>query len=750
VSERMAHWALALIVSLYLVLGMAYSLVNPVFESPDEALNYANIRYLVKERRLPVLEPDEVSKAHHPPLYYALGALLTFWVPDENFVAIVERENPFWAYRSWEYGVDNKSLYLHDPELEGFPYRDATLGIHLVRWLSLLMGAGAVLCVYGATRELFPRRRAVAVGATALVAFNPMFLFISGSVHDDALANLVAAATLYVTAKVLVHGPTARRVIALGLLMGLAVLTKFTCLPVLPTVGFALLWRLLADRGRIGWREAARFGGIMIGLALLVSGWWFVRNQILYGDPTSLVREAEVWGTRENAPDLLAALGELGFLYDSAWGAFGYGQISMPAWTYWLVRLLGLVALGGLVLFWIRRRSGKVPWERSLSALLILSTAPLVVFLVVFARMTVNAVANFGRYLFVTLTILASLCALGLNEWLAFRARTWLAAGLAVAMLALAIFALVGVLWPAYAPPAMLSPNYIREIVQPADVRFASSIRLVGYGTDRKHVLPGEEVTVTLCWEALAPMADDYVYFVHILGLQESKVGARDTHPGLGRYPTSQWKVGEAFCDAVRVPVEKWAPAPAVYDVAVGWYLYKEGEVREHLPAYDSAGSLLELVTLGKLKVRPEAYATIETPNRLDADLGGQVTLLGYDVDRLDVTPGESVNVTLYWAAQVPIPVDYTVFVHLAAPQGPPYAQDDTQPRRGAYPTSFWDVGEIVSDPHTILVPHDLPPGEYPLVAGMYLLETGERLSADAVQLTTLRLRPEPDQGAAP
>jgi hypothetical protein len=136
----------------------------------------------------------------------------------------------------------------------------------------------------------------------------------------------------------------------------------------------------------------------------------------------------------------------------------------------------------------------------------------------------------------------------------------------------------------------------------------------------------------------------------------------------------------------------------------------------------------LELVTLGKIKVKPKEYATVEVPNQLDADLGDQVVLLGYDVDKLAAVQGEAVNVTLYWVAQAPVPVDYTVFLHLAAATGPPHAQDDCQPQRGGYPTSFWDVGEVVVDMHTILIPPDLPSGEYPLVAGVYLLETGQRL----------------------
>jgi 4-amino-4-deoxy-L-arabinose transferase-like glycosyltransferase len=751
VSGRAVRWALPLVVVGYLVLGVAYTLANPVFESPDEALNYENIRFFVEERSLPVLEPDEVSKAHHPPLYYILAAVATFWVPDDNYEAIVERENPFWAYRL-EPGVDNKSLYLHDPELEGF--RGAALGLYLVRWISLLMGVGTILCVYGTARELVPSRPAVAVGAAVLVALNPMFLFISGSVHDDSLANLVAAGMLFATARIAMRGTTARRAVVLGVMIGLAILTKLTCLLVVPTVGIVLLYRALG--GRDGWPRVLKTGAIVAVVALVVGGWWLVRNQILYGDPTSMSRQVEAWeDTRPGGPDLAAAVRELGFLHDSAWGAFGYGQIPLPGWTYGLTRFLGLMAVGGLVLFWVRRRTGHLAWELPPLMFLIVLSGPLVTFLIVFARMISIDTANFGRYLFVSLPFLALLYALGLGEWVRPGARAKLMAGLAVAMLALAIFALVGVLWPAYAPPAKLSVDQVQRRARPADLRFGASpggsIRLLGYDVDRDRVLPGGEVAVTLCWEALAPMEEDFVYYVHIIGPGEDKAGARDTHPGLGRYPTGRWSPGDRFCDVVRVSVSEEAAAPAVYDVVVGWYRYEEGTIHGHLPAYAADGTPLELVTLGRVKVRPKAYETVEPPNRLGADLGGQVTLLGYDVDRLKVASGESVNITLYWEARVAVPADYTVFLHLPSPDGPPFAQADGQPQHGAYPASFWDVGEVVADPRTIVVPADLPPGDYSLVAGMYLLETGVRLpwlapdgkaQGDAVPLLTLTVRP--------
>jgi hypothetical protein len=65
-------------------LGVAFS-PGSIFEPPDEANHYLFVRYLQVHRALPVqgLDPDG-PRAHHPPLYFLLGALLSAWVPNDG------------------------------------------------------------------------------------------------------------------------------------------------------------------------------------------------------------------------------------------------------------------------------------------------------------------------------------------------------------------------------------------------------------------------------------------------------------------------------------------------------------------------------------------------------------------------------------------------------------------------------------------------------------------------------------------
>jgi hypothetical protein len=92
------------------------------------------------------------------------------------------------------------------------------------------------------------------------------------------------------------------------------------------------------------------------------------------------------------------------------------------------------------------------------------------------------------------------------------------------------------------------------------------------------------------------------------------------------------------------------------------------------------------------------------------------------------VSPGDTLGVSLYWQADGPTAVPYTVFTHLVGADGQLYGQWDNPPVRGTYPTTDWLPGEQVVDQYEIAVSPAAPPGEYRLLVGLYDPSTSARL----------------------
>jgi 4-amino-4-deoxy-L-arabinose transferase-like glycosyltransferase len=123
------------------------------------------------------------------------------------------------------------------------------------------------------------------------------------------------------------------------------------------------------------------------------------------------------------------------------------------------------------------------------------------------------------------------------------------------------------------------------------------------------------------------------------------------------------------------------------------------------------------------------AIPNLHPQHPLAARVGDSIRVLGYGLART----GDTLKLKVYWRATGPLQKDYTVFVHLLGPQNPEpgspvWAQDDTQPGLGTYPTSRWRAGQTIIDRYTLQLPANAPAGRYQIEAGMYLLATGERL----------------------
>lgn len=117
---------------------------------------------------------------------------------------------------------------------------------------------------------------------------------------------------------------------------------------------------------------------------------------------------------------------------------------------------------------------------------------------------------------------------------------------------------------------------------------------------------------------------------------------------------------------------------------------------------------------------------------KVEARVGESIALLGYDLSAERVSPGDTLELTLYWRCLRSMETDYTVFTHALDESGLVRAQQDSPPIDARHPTSRWSPGEIIQDRYELAFAADSPKGEHHLEVGMYDGQTGERLPAYA------------------
>lgn len=111
---------------------------------------------------------------------------------------------------------------------------------------------------------------------------------------------------------------------------------------------------------------------------------------------------------------------------------------------------------------------------------------------------------------------------------------------------------------------------------------------LVGYQLDQDRVQPGDNLEVTLYWQAGQETDRNYSVFTH---LQGDRVWAQhDSWPMNGAKPTSTWANGEIIADHHSIAVGQDVP-PGTYQLLVGMY---DAETLEPLAAVDKAGNVMD------------------------------------------------------------------------------------------------------------------------------------------------------------
>ena len=125
-------------------------------------------------------------------------------------------------------------------------------------------------------------------------------------------------------------------------------------------------------------------------------------------------------------------------------------------------------------------------------------------------------------------------------------------------------------------------------------------------------------------------------------------------------------------------------------------------------------------VLLATIEMRAPTQANLAAlPQRTQIDFENGVRLVGYDVPTR-VQPGVATPLTLFWQTTRGLERDYLVQLQVHDARGNIVATTQSAPTRGIYPTTRWQSGELVRDPHTLFLRGNTPDGTYHLVVAWF------------------------------
>jgi hypothetical protein len=272
-----AAWICALVACLNAV---AWSLITPPFQVPDEPEHVAYVKQVAETGHLPshhgsfsleeqaalqdlrlqaVAEqpenqPISTSSQQHQ-LENELGAAERESKPGSEYAGVAASQPPlYYALQSIPYTIGKAGTLLDR--------------IQLMRLLSALMAGLTALFTFLFVRETLPGVPwAWTVGALG-VALVPLLGFMSGAVNPDAMLYAVTAALLYCLARAFARGLERRSAIVLGVVIAVGFATKLNFVGIAPGALLGLVVLSVRAARRLG-REA--YVSLAIALAIALS-----------------------------------------------------------------------------------------------------------------------------------------------------------------------------------------------------------------------------------------------------------------------------------------------------------------------------------------------------------------------------------------------------------------------------------------------------------------------------------------------
>jgi hypothetical protein len=238
----------------------------------------------------------------------------------------------------------------------------------------------------------------------------------------------------------------------------------------------------------------------------------------------------------------------------------------------------------------------------------------------------------------------------------------------------------------------------------PLSAPFGETILLTGYDAHLRDTHLGQNLRLTLYWQALAESEEDYKVSVRLLDEEGHLAGVQDAFPVGNAYRIYAWRPGETIIDSYDLPILAGMP-PGDYTI--------------HVTMYDpdtlapSAGAPLGTISLAGTMSLAQA-GPWDVQQEVMANLGGQLSLLGHSVIGQEFKPGDMIPITFLWQGLAELGDEYHLILWLEDEPGVKGGEVEL-PLGGDYAPANWGSGQIVRDWQTLPVPGNLKDGSYRL-----------------------------------
>ncbi|MEP7289020.1 MAG: glycosyltransferase family 39 protein [Chloroflexota bacterium] len=756
------YFKLCLLLVVFTAGVLAHQLALPVMEGNDETMHYNYITWLRMTWRLPNRAANATNmtrqESGQPPLTYWVAAHVfdLLQLPHNNIDLLRDMEtarNPWFTPPNWWNRRDNFNQYFHGIDEKAFGQPDIVTGDRVARLLSLGYGLIAVLGAYGSAREFFDSD-GWALTATAFFAFTPQMLYICAMFSNDVSATAFATLAIWQTLRLLKRGASPLRLVAIGVLVALAGLSKVSAMIILPGILLAIFFAGRNQRLPIK-RLLLKF--LLLGVVIaLIFGPWVVYGVVTFHDPFGLRTHEDTARAQLPAPTPLQMLAEVPSMYLSYWGKFGSASIWMTPVAYLLFTGIVIFSLWGYVGYLRRHRldwRSLVAQQAAVTGVILL--AALLAWFYWLITLYPIAYAITGRLIYFVHGLVAVALTGGLflfAQQIGAKWAVWLRISAIGSLMGAGMLVVPITVWTTFAPPHLITRDQLPTLKgNPVD--FDKTIRFLGYSVETPTVRANSLYTVKLCWEVLKPTNRAGAFGIKLFDEVANQVGGRTSVHGMGHFNSILWNAGDIFCDDVDIPLKGPFKPAQVYNVILNvidipassenWQATTPDGQKIDEPLIFQAVSLAgDMAANASENWQPTPLVFPQF-----ADLKG-FSVEGVAADGM-VTPGQKINLHLLWEVKGETPDNWMQFIHLIG-SSTALSLADIAPRNGLYPTWAWTHGEKIVDDLELTLPADLKSGSYTLQIGfvnpannqrMPVLNENHVVPDSSSELLTLKVR---------